>query len=776
MTMKHKLIITLILLATVPMAISVVISTWVARDAGWEALIGETEQRLISERENKKGQLETVFEIFRNQIITSSRSNMTVNASKGLKIPFEYYRTSLGSNIGLDKMKANLKDYYQSEFGVEYDRSNPGKGVDTDNIISQLSDNTIALQHNYIASNQNPLGEKHKMDKAEDGTYYTVEHSRYHPVYRHFLETFGYYDISIVDSKSGHVMYSVSKELDYATSLIDGPYANSGLGEAFRAANKATDPDFVAVVDFKPYTPSYEAPAAFMASPIFDGDKKIAVLIFQLPITKINDITTSNNAWQKVGLGATGETFVVGSDNKMRSESRFFIESPNEYLMAAKANGMDEETANLIVSRGTTTGLQSIPPATFRKAISEVSGFGESVDYRGVPVLAAYAKVDIPGLDWVILSEMSVAEVQLPSNNLSDTLLISSSIVSLILALVAIGFGWLYSIRLTRPIEKLQQDIESIEKNSDLATRLTASPNDVTAEIVKSLNQTFEKIHSIVSTVSNNCDKMLQAAENVSNHSVSASKGMNRQNTETDSVATAMEQMAATVGEIANNASDANSAATDANKHAQYGNQTVSAATQSINDLANAVKEAAQVINKLASDSESIGSVLDVIRGIAEQTNLLALNAAIEAARAGEQGRGFAVVADEVRTLASRTQESTQEIQSMIETLQSGAANAVKVMSNGEKQAESSVNQAREAADALLKIAESVNQITEMNRHIAEASEQQRQVSNEVSHSIHSISQESALTAEGSEKMESESANLANIAKLLKQAVGRFKL
>jgi methyl-accepting chemotaxis protein len=774
--MKHKLIITLILLAIVPMAISVVISTWVARDAGWEALIGETEQRLISERENKKGQLKKVFDLFKTQLIITSRSIMTITATKELKMPFGYYHKSNRSGIGIDKMKTNLQAHYQSKFGIEYARQNAGTTIDTNKIINQLSDNTIALQHNYIVANQYPLGEKHKLDRFEDGNFYSTKHKNYHPSYRTFLEEYGYYDIFIVDPKSGHVIYSVFKELDYATSLIDGPYANSGLGEVFRAANKSTDPDSVSIVDFEPYTPSYEAPAAFIASPIFDRKKKVGILIFKLPISKINDITTSNEAWQNVGLGETGETFIIGGDNKTHSESRFFIESPNEYLIAAKANGLDEETANLIVSRGNTAGLQGISPAAFSMATTEVSGFGESVDYRGVPVLSAYAKVGIPGLDWIILSEMTVAEAQLPSNNLSNTLLVSSSVVALILAIVAIGFGWLFSIRLTRPIEKLQHDIQSIEQNSDLATRLTAKPSDVTAEIVESLNQTFEKIHSIVSTVSTNSDQMLQAAENVSRVSASASEGMTRQNMETDSVATAMEQMSATVGEIANNASDANAAASDANKHAQHGNQTVGAATQSINDLADAVKEAAQVINKLASDSESIGKVLDVIRGIAEQTNLLALNAAIEAARAGEQGRGFAVVADEVRTLASRTQESTQEIQSMIETLQNGAANAVKVMDNGEKQAESSVNQAREAAEALLQITGSVAQITEMNRHIAEASEQQRQVSNEVSNSIHSISQESALTAEGSQQMDSESAELANIAKSLKEAVGQFRL
>lgn len=776
MTMKHKLIITLILLAIVPMAISVVVSTWVARDTGWEALLDQTELRLISERESKKFQIETAFDWYKKQIITSSSNGLTIKAANDLSSSYEYYKDDIGIYADPAKMKVALKTYYQDQFGAEYVRKNGEKLADIDSLINKLDDNSIALQHNLIAANENPLGEKHKLDKFKDISDYSAEHERYHPSYRNFIEYFGYYDLFIVDPTSGNIVYSVYKELDYATSLIDGPFANSGIGRAFKAANASSDPDFVAIEDFDSYIPSYNAPAAFMASPIFRDKRKVGILIFQLPVEKIDEITTSKQSWQQVGLGQSGETYLVGADSKMRSVSRFLVEDPDAYLLAVKSNGLDEETANLILKRGTTTSLQPIQSEAFMNAAAGESGFNESVDYRGVPVLSAYAKLDIPGLDWIILSEMDIAEAQVPSTNLSDTLLNSSAVVALILALLAIGCGWLFSIRLTRPIEKLQQDIKGIEKNSDLATRLKASPSDVTAEIVESLNQTFEKIHSIVSTVSTNSDQMLQAAENVSQVSSAARQGMTRQNSETDSVATAMEEMTATVGEIATNASDANTAASDANQHAQHGNKTVSAATQSINDLAEAVKDAAQVINKLASDSESIGSVLDVIRGIAEQTNLLALNAAIEAARAGEQGRGFAVVADEVRTLASRTQESTAEIQSMIQTLQSGAANAVQVMSNGEKQAENSVNQAKEAADALIKITESVTEITEMNRHIAEASEQQRQMSNDVSNSIHAISEVSASTAKGSQQMESQSTELTSIANSLKEAVGQFRL
>ena len=776
MTMKHKLVMTLILLAILPMAVSIVASTLVAKDSGSDALLHQTELRLISERESKKRELETAFELYRNQIVTKASSTMTIEAANSMIAPADYYADSVITNVSMAQMKAAVEDYYQNKFGAEYARRNSGKNASIAQMLGSLSDNAIALQYSYIAANTHPLGEKHNLDKALEQSVYNDEHARYHSSYRNFVETFGYYDLFIVDSDTGNIIYSVFKELDFATSLINGPYAQSGIGKVFKEANAANEAGAIAMADFASYLPSYDAPASFMATPIFSNGQKIAVLILQLPVEKIDEITTSHESWKNIGLGVSGETYLVGADSKMRSVSRFFIESPEKYMASAKAHGLDDTTAKIIEAQGTTANLQTIKSDVFKLAIAGESGFGASVDYRGIPVLTAYAKLDIPGLKWAILSEMDIAEAVEPAKDLSNTLLISSAIVASILSIFAIACGLWFSNKLTRPIEKLQDDIEEIERNSDLATRLRAKPNDVTAGIVGSLNKTFEKIHGIVNTVATNSDQMLHAADNVRQVSASASTAMAQQNAETDRVAKAMDEMTTTVDEIANNSSDANTAANDANQQAQQGNQTVIDASESINDLAQAVNEAAVVINKLASDSESIGSVLDVIRGIAEQTNLLALNAAIEAARAGEQGRGFAVVADEVRTLASRTQESTEEIQAMIQTLQTGAANAVSVMNSGEKQTETSVNKAREAADALQKISAAITQITQMNQHIAESSEQQRAMSNNVTSSIDAIKEISISTTQGAHQMETESSELTQIVKSLKKAVGQFRL
>jgi methyl-accepting chemotaxis protein len=237
-----------------------------------------------------------------------------------------------------------------------------------------------------------------------------------------------------------------------------------------------------------------------------------------------------------------------------------------------------------------------------------------------------------------------------------------------------------------------------------------------------------------------------------------------------------MNEMTATAAEVARNAASAAEAAHHAEAEAQQGTKIVQNTIAAINSLSAEVGSANEVIKKLKADSEQIGKVLDVIRSIAEQTNLLALNAAIEAARAGEQGRGFAVVADEVRTLASRTQQSTAEIQKMIEILQSGAIDSVRVMEAGKLRAEEGAAQAAKAGDALARITRAVVTINQMNTQIASAAHEQSAVSHEIDNNVNNISQAATTPAEGAQRTVVESQELARLAKHLQELIKQYKV
>jgi methyl-accepting chemotaxis protein len=262
----------------------------------------------------------------------------------------------------------------------------------------------------------------------------------------------------------------------------------------------------------------------------------------------------------------------------------------------------------------------------------------------------------------------------------------------------------------------------------------------------------------------------------MSDNSVETKLNLNQQETEIEKVAAAINEMATTVQEVSRHASNASAAALSADDGSSNGYQVVTEVIAAINDLAGEVQQISLTISSLKEDSVKIGTVLDVIKDIAEQTNLLALNAAIEAARAGEQGRGFAVVADEVRTLASRTQQSTQEIQEMIEHLQNGALNATLAIDKGQDKTQTTVDKAQVAGKALSDITHAVSKIVEMNTQIATAAEEQSAVAEEINRNVSSIKTLSGKTATGAEYTAASSQELSQVAENLQQMISSFSL
>lgn len=779
--MRKQLIRILLMFGIVPALLLTILLVWLSANQAKTVLKDEITTKLVSQRESKKSEVEHYIETLQGQVRTFSNDQMVIDAMLGFKHSFQGYRDDTLMVVG-PKHRESLERYYSQEFQTRYKSRNSGRSFDVKSVLSQLDDDSIALQYSYISANPEALGEKDALLDTDDGSLYDQNHQNYHPHFRAFLQEFGFYDIFLVDADSGDIVYSVFKKLDYTTSLKNGPYAASGLGQAFTQANETTNENSVSLIDFAAYPPSYEDPAAFISSPIYDNGEKVGILIFQMPVDRLNDIMTYDHNWQNVGLGNSGETYLVANDKTMRSMSRFLIEDKASYISDLKESDISEQLIALIDEKETTMGLQPIDTIGSKAALSGKSGTAIFNSYHHESVLSAYAPINIGGLNWAILSEINEQEAFSPVDDIVKNILLWSVGGLIFIALLTTVISYKFARAFISPLQYITGSLTWIAKdidagNVDLTQPLAPPGNNILANsLADGVNTVLAKFADVLRVFSESTASIVAATEQVSALSLKSSNDMASQRKETDQVTAAITELSASSEDVAGTAQMGADAARLADSETKEASVTVNEAAATIKELSSRLTNAAIVTHQLEEDSESIGSVLSVIQGIAEQTNLLALNAAIEAARAGEQGRGFAVVADEVRTLAARTQDATLEIKVIIEQLQQRSKETVIVMDDGCSMAEDGLKKANLAGEALTGIAEKVADIDSMNEKISAAAKAQSIVSNEVSENVIKISHLTEHTTDGASQISTASQELMTLATHLQKVAGQFKV
>ncbi len=777
MKIQNKLVIGASSLVTIALLITSITIGYSAAKQSKDVLSEVAFKDMVAITGMNKKAIQEYFEEIKHQVQIMSVDPKVIEHTYVLRQAYYGYYEDAEGLPDINKQKKAVKDYYQNQFNKKYQTIN-GTSIDIDKIINQLDPNTIALQYQYIASNKNPLGNKDALDHIKDTTLYSDTHAQLHPHTRNFLNRFGFYDIFIADAETGHILYSVYKELDYATSLIDGPYAETGIGEAFRQAAKATSVEAVSLIDFAPYTPSYEAAASFIASPIYSGNEKIGVLIFQMPVSKINDIMTHYGRWEDFGLGLTGETLLIGSDKTPRSTSRQLIENKAEFLsLLDRKNLVDQTTLNRIDELDSNMLQQTFDNPAITAALKGEKGHTSYKKYTGNKVLAAYEPLEIMGQKWVILGETNTAEATAPQKKLISEITFISVAILLIVIAAVIACVIVFSRTLVKPLNQtinVMQDLSA--GDGDLTARLNSHRSDEIGILSGCFNTFIEKIQSLMLQVEQEALVLTSTSSVMAEATTDNKNGAEKQQDATKAVSLSMNEMSIAAREVAESASSAEQAASTASEVATEGASIVETTTDSIQKLATNVEDAVNIIQELEATSENIGSVVGVINSIAEQTNLLALNAAIEAARAGEQGRGFAVVADEVRALASRTQESTLEINNIIEQLQKNANSAVGIMNSGHEAVGICVDEAEKAKQSLHSILEQVTDITNMNLRIATSAEEQSAVGTSMNNNISEIDTLAASNANSASTVLNKSEEINNAINTLNNVLKQFKL
>ncbi|MYM55944.1 methyl-accepting chemotaxis protein [Thalassovita mangrovi] len=484
------------------------------------------------------------------------------------------------------------------DFYAQQAENTPGAGAEDRARWQDLPPVARTLQHLYLSGNPEKIGEKHKLADAGDGSGYSRMHAQMHPFFLQVQQEFGFRDIFLLDPKEGRVVYSVAKDADFGTSMLSGPYKASNLARGARRIIEDEARDLV-IVDFDPYEPSFNAQTSFILMPLQDRGRLWGILAFQLPADRLNAIVNADIKGYQ-----TGDSFLLGRDGRLRSSPVRF----GDLSIGAEISG-----------------------DVFEQALAGESGIIYGLNHQGGEVIAAYGHVDIPKLDWVVLSSVETDEALAEGRAIARSAMTTLGVTGLSCLL----FGLLLSAWLLRPVRALSRAFQdSVVK----AMRSLREAADRSKDAAESMAAVAEQTSAQGGVVKENA---IAAASNVSG------------------AATTVEEISASIQEIASGVQRTSGLSSDAADKAQT-------ATASLLELQKATAR--------------ISDVVTFINGISAQTDLLALNAAVEAARAGEAGRGFAVVAEEVRKLAEQTSSSTEEIRREIEAVIGGVDENVKAI------------------------------------------------------------------------------------------------
>lgn len=828
-SIRGRLVLGTAALALIPLLLLAAALGWYANRESSTSLDQRASDQMASIRAGKQEEIRAYFDNIANLMRTVADTD---EVHRALREGAEQ-QPLLATGLDLDKARAALTGYYRDDFGRQFATRNPGQRADISAIVASLPTQTVAAQYTYIAANPNPLGKKNELPRAPDAAAYNEMHARFHPFARRIVQDYGLYDFFLVDARTGFVVYTYFKELDYGTSLRDGPWAATGLGQAFAKAMAAKASGEVSITDYAPYRPSYDDQASFVSIPIVEQGDTVGVFVVQLPIDRVNQIMTFDGKWKAVGLGDSGETYLVGPDKTPRSISRFMRQDPGAFVNTMRATGLAQTRLAAMDSRDSNIGLMPVDTVGVRNALAGQTGVAVYPDYRGVPVLGAYAPIDVLGLRWALLSEIDDAESKAPIVALRRGIVLAALAGVLLVGLVALLAGLRLARSISEPLGVVQETVRKVgagdldartglrgqDEIGQLAGAFDTLLDEKVAELARAQkendqlnNSVIEIMMSVAQLAQRDLDVKVPVSEDVTGAvsdainmmSTSTARALREVNTISSQVSDSsvrVKERAESVLRLAGEASDQASAASaelgdTADALRQIGDQAqdagreaeraltataeamsvVRATVDGITSSRDQIRETEKRVKRLAERSQEISSAVSIIGQIAERTSVLALNASMQAVAAGEAGRGFAVVADEVKRLAENAREATQQIAGLVGAIQSDTTETLQAMNGTIAQVVDITRLADRAGTQMGDTRAATEALVNSVRSISQATRAQAETSQRLLVRANQLIEASQRTLEEIEEQRGDTESLNASATALVRTVGGFKL
>ena len=836
MKIAQKLLAGAVALTLVPLAITAGLLWQGATTVAGDSLDAQTRTQLVSLRDLKSQQIRDEVDTRLASMQSLAQNRSTVEALNGFKTTFYSAAKELGATAPAvqQQQRAAMLAYVNNEFGPEFLRRNPVAAQDLAGVVEGRDDNAAAVQHQFIVANPNKLGEKEKLVASSARFSYGDLHARVHPSFERAQKLLGYYDVFLIDSNTDQIVYTVFKELDFGSRLSDGIAARTKLAEAYRRVKNAKSRDEIYLSDFEPYLPSYNDQAAFAAVPVFDGDRQIGVLAIQYPIDKITSTMSSNKTWSKIGLGSTGDVFVVGTDGTMRSDARDMADETRRKAFVA-AVGPKVEPARLaqMVKKDTTIGLLKVESEDVRQALAGQSGSVRLNDYRGVESVVAYGPVKVGGQNWAIVARIDAAEADAPVRALTRQTLLRTAQVAVVVLLVVGVLMALFLRRFMRPIRTLHGAVQQVAQGNSSARSKLVEPDEVgelgrafdnllderiaQLEQAQQENETLNNsviallqtvfqlsnkdltvraavtedvigtLSSSINQLSDETGRTLAEVKRIANEVQVASESVNAQASQVDETAQgerlALEQMAAQLAratkqlnQVAQLTESSNHTAEKASVATDTALRAVAATVRGMDQLRESISETEKRFKRLGERSQEISSVVSLINTISERTHVLALNASMQAATAGEAGRGFAVVAEEVQRLSESSRQATQQISQLVQNIQLETNETVFTMHRLISQVVTQSEQAQQAGEQMTQTRKTTSELVQMVQQIANSAQQQSLLARELQLSVAKLNKGSMATVGAITQQTASTNSLVQSSRRLIDAVSQFTL